>query len=418
MALSDSNTFVEPTAATSISSSRSQFNNALRSLLTNFKSEVAPSQASGNITRSGAATAPEDGTLFFLSNTLVKALYIADSVNKKQAPPGGNFTRAGIGIRAENGIVPMMANLDHYEIGELASTVSAAGGLAANARVYLRSGNTNTNADFIDVGIPPTNGSVSNTMIQQHITADGAATVKTTGITGDRLNFAFDAAKGLAGQNAHIRVSAIAANPTAITLGSINVANTSIVHYGSTTTAKSAAGKDGLNILAQDGKTYGNVAARIISQAVIGNTPTDVSPLLPPGSIIMWSKDAAPDGWLLCDGSAVSRSTYAALFAIASTSFGAGDGSSTFNLPDFDDRLAGGKSSGISYTPTGGTIGSSSSLTTAATTPSFSVSGSGTASIGGKDTTGNISVIGGGSVGSHTHALTVPTQGVKFIIKT
>ena len=142
MALSDSNNFVEPTAATSISSSRSQFNNALRSLLTNFKSEVAPSQASGNITRSGSATAPEDGTLFFLSNTLVKALYIADSVNKKQAPPGGNFTRAGIGIRAENGIVPMMANLDHYEIGELASTVSAAGGLAANARVYLRSGNT------------------------------------------------------------------------------------------------------------------------------------------------------------------------------------------------------------------------------------------------------------------------------------
>ena len=393
MAKIDSNTFVEPTAATSISSARSQFNNSLRSLLTNFKSEVAPTQAATNITRSGAAVAPEDGTLFFLSNTLVKAIYIADSVNKKQAPPGGNFTRAGIGIRAENGIVPMMANLDHYEIGELASTVSAAGGLAANARVYLRSGNTNTNADFIDVGLPPTNGSVSNTMIQQHITADGAATVKTTGITGDRLNFAFDAAKGLAGQNAHLRVSAIAANPTAITLGSINTANTSIVHYGSTTTAKSAAGKDGINILAQDGKTYGNVAARIISQA-------------------------APDGWLLCDGSAVNRSTYASLFAIASTSFGAGDGSSTFNLPDFDDRLAGGKSSGISYTPTSGTVGSSSSLTTAATTPSFSVSGSFSASIGGKDTDGNQDAIGGGSVGSHTHSLTIPTQGVKFIIKT
>jgi len=406
MALSDSNTFVEPTAATSISSSRSQFNNALRSLLTNFKSEVAPSQASGNITRAGAATAPEDGTLFFLSNTLVKALYIADSVNKKQAPPGGNFTRAGIGIRAENGIVPMMANLDHYEIGELASTVSADGGLAANARVYLRSGNTNTNADFIDLGIPPTNGSIVNTMV-----GVGA-------VTGDRLNFAFNQPKGMAGANAQLKVSAVASNPSAIALGTVNAKNTSLVHLGATTTAISGAGKDGINILVEDGKTFGNVAARIISQATIQNTATDVSPLLPPGSIIMWSKDAAPDGWLLCDGSAVSRSTYAALFAIASTNFGAGDGSSTFNLPDFDDRLAGGKNSGISYTPTGGTIGSSSSLTTAATTPSFSVSGSGTASIGGKDTTGNISVIGGGSVGSHTHSLTVPTQGVKFIIKT
>jgi len=406
MALNDSNTFVEPTAATSISSSRSQFNNALRSLLTNFKSEVAPSQASGNITRAGAATAPEDGTLFFLSNTLVKALYIADSVNKKQAPPGGNFTRAGIGIRAENGIVPMMANLDHYEIGELASTVSADGGLAANARVYLRSGNTNTNADFIDLGIPPTNGSIVNTMV-----GVGA-------VTGDRLNFAFNQPKGMAGANAQLKVSAVASNPSAIALGTVNAKNTSLVHLGATTTAISGAGKDGINILVEDGKTFGNVAARIISQATIQNTATDVSPLLPPGSIIMWSKDAAPDGWLLCDGSAVSRSTYAALFAIASTNFGAGDGSSTFNLPDFDDRLAGGKNSGISYTPTGGTIGSSSSLTTAATTPSFSVSGSGTASIGGKDTTGNISVIGGGSVGSHTHSLTVPTQGVKFIIKT
>ncbi len=397
---------MEPTAATSISSSRSQFNNALRSLLTNFKSEVAPSQASGNITRAGAATAPEDGTLFFLSNTLVKALYIADSVNKKQAPPGGNFTRAGIGIRAENGIVPMMANLDHYEIGELASTVSADGGLAANARVYLRSGNTNTNADFIDLGIPPTNGSIVNTMV-----GVGA-------VTGDRLNFAFNQPKGMAGANAQLKVSAVASNPSAIALGTVNAKNTSLVHLGATTTAISGAGKDGINILVEDGKTFGNVAARIISQATIQNTATDVSPLLPPGSIIMWSKDAAPDGWLLCDGSAVSRSTYAALFAIASTNFGAGDGSSTFNLPDFDDRLAGGKNSGISYTPTGGTIGSSSSLTTAATTPSFSVSGSGTASIGGKDTTGNISVIGGGSVGSHTHSLTVPTQGVKFIIKT
>ena len=43
-------------------------------------------------------------------------------------------------------------------------------------------------------------------------------------------------------------------------------------------------------------------------------------------------------GWLLCNGAAVSRTTYAALFAKIGTTFGAGDGSTTFNLPDFRGR--------------------------------------------------------------------------------
>ncbi len=51
-------------------------------------------------------------------------------------------------------------------------------------------------------------------------------------------------------------------------------------------------------------------------------------------------------GYLLCDGSAVSRTTYAGLFAVIGTSFGSGDGSSTFNLPDFRGRVFGGVGSG------------------------------------------------------------------------
>lgn len=47
---------------------------------------------------------------------------------------------------------------------------------------------------------------------------------------------------------------------------------------------------------------------------------------------------AAPSGWLMCDGAAVSRSTYAALFAAISTAYGTGDGSTTFNLPDLRGR--------------------------------------------------------------------------------
>ena len=58
---------------------------------------------------------------------------------------------------------------------------------------------------------------------------------------------------------------------------------------------------------------------------------------MPTGSVITWvgSPSSRPTGWLMCTGAAVSRSTYADLFAIISTYFGVGDGTTTFNLPDF-----------------------------------------------------------------------------------
>ena len=69
-----------------------------------------------------------------------------------------------------------------------------------------------------------------------------------------------------------------------------------------------------------------------------GHTHTD-SP--PTGSLIMWGGlvSAIPSSFLLCNGQAVSRTTYAALYAIIGNQFGAGDGSTTFNVPDFRDRF-------------------------------------------------------------------------------
>ena len=57
------------------------------------------------------------------------------------------------------------------------------------------------------------------------------------------------------------------------------------------------------------------------------------------GTIRPWTKTAAPAGFLLCDGSAVSRTTYADLFAVTSTTYGAGNGSSTFNVPNLAGKL-------------------------------------------------------------------------------
>jgi microcystin-dependent protein len=58
-----------------------------------------------------------------------------------------------------------------------------------------------------------------------------------------------------------------------------------------------------------------------------------------PGDLKATWLTAAPAGWLLCDGAAVSRTTYAALFAEISTSAGPGDGSTTFNVPDYRGRV-------------------------------------------------------------------------------
>ena len=57
------------------------------------------------------------------------------------------------------------------------------------------------------------------------------------------------------------------------------------------------------------------------------------------GAIKPWTKTTAPDGYLLCNGAAVSRTTYADLFAVISTTYGAGDGSTTFNVPQLQGKM-------------------------------------------------------------------------------
>ena len=68
------------------------------------------------------------------------------------------------------------------------------------------------------------------------------------------------------------------------------------------------------------------------------------------GMIIAYADDTPPTGYLLCDGSAVSRTTYADLYALVGTTYGAGDNSTTFNLPDLRGRtiVGVGQGSGLS----------------------------------------------------------------------
>lgn len=83
--------------------------------------------------------------------------------------------------------------------------------------------------------------------------------------------------------------------------------------------------------------------------------------LVPTGTILDYAASAAPSGaaWLLCDGSAVSRTTYAALFAAIGIIWGAGDGTSTFNLPDFRRAASIGSGGSGSFGTTTGSAGGS-----------------------------------------------------------
>lgn len=79
----------------------------------------------------------------------------------------------------------------------------------------------------------------------------------------------------------------------------------------------------------------------------------------PSGTILAFGGSSAPTGYVLCDGSAISRTTFATLFSVISTTYGVGDGSTTFNVPNSQGVFMRGKGSqtigGISYTGTPGT---------------------------------------------------------------
>jgi microcystin-dependent protein len=89
---------------------------------------------------------------------------------------------------------------------------------------------------------------------------------------------------------------------------------------------------------------------------------------VPIGTILMFGGPTAPGGFMLCNGNAVLRTTYAQLFSAIGTTWGAGDGSSTFNLPDLRGRVCAGAGTGAGLTARtlGQILGEETHLLTAA----------------------------------------------------
>ena len=110
--------------------------------------------------------------------------------------------------------------------------------------------------------------------------------------------------------------------------------------------------------------------------------------LIPAGTMILFGGTSTPSGWFWCDGSAYSRTTYAALFAAIGTTWGVGDGSTTFNVPDLRGRapIGVGQGSGLTKRTLGSKLGEESHALTLAENGSHAHTGGLHTHIGGLHT--------------------------------
>ena len=138
---------------------------------------------------------------------------------------------------------------------------------------------------------------------------------------------------------------------------------------------------------------------------------------VPPGAILPYGGGTAPTGYVLCDDSDKSRTDFSALFAIIGTTYGAGNGTTTFNVPDLRDRIPLGKGTNNS-TLGAETTGASASAVVATASGSASLTlATGTFATSAKDSSTS-SAVTGVTAGGHTHNLTLPVQVMNYIIKT
>jgi len=290
---STSNTFVLPSQGASIAISRTQFNSSLRSLLQNFYSTSKPD--ADNVIDAGAAipASEYDGMLYRESREGI--LYISDSAittnsGKTLRPIGGNFTRHGIAWRVQRSLAQMAANLGNLDIGEAFVVINSEN--ASNNRMYLRVGtSTSFSDDILDVGTPPPGATIS---------ASGIITVSGEELAAISLETTDTVKKVLMLQEADI---------------------------------------SGATFRYED-QSLATINVRTVNVPEISNTyDSPLAELVPTGMVMAWAgiSPTVPDGWLLCDGSQISKTTYSHLYDTIGAGYGTVN-STTFALPDLSGR--------------------------------------------------------------------------------
>ena len=218
---------------------------------------------------------------------------------------------------------PILLKIETSPLNTVFKTVEAGDG--TDSALQLATTGIKSQGTFESTGAAVVGGAITVTglstlnagaTITGAVTVTGAATVSTTlGVTG-----VLTATGGVVGA----LTGAVTGNVTGNTAG----VHTGAV-VGNATTATTLATARNIQVSGDvtgtasfDGSANINIATAFAAQPV------------PAGSVFNFAASTAPTGYLECSGAAVSRSTYAALFAVTSTTFGVGDGSTTFNLPN------------------------------------------------------------------------------------
>lgn len=239
---------------------------------------------------------------------------------------------------------------------DLDLTVNASNLLTFNGSVLGTNSLTNTHIYVGNASNQPADVAVSGDIT---ITNTGAVTIANSAITNVKVSAS----------------AAIALTKLASTTGYYwYVANTSGVLTPIAVTASKAVATDSNGLPTASTTTateLGYVAG--VTSAIQTQINGLSAAILPPGTMLDFGGSSAPTGFLACDGSAVSRSTYSALFSAISTTWGVGDGSTTFNLPGLARRTtigSGGSGSGTIGNSVGNTGGEETHTLTTPEIPS------------------------------------------------
>ena len=170
------------------------------------------------------------------------------------------------------------------------------------------------------------------------------------------------AGTGLSGGGTSGAVTLSVDNSVVVTASSITTKGDMLVGTGASTYTRLPVGTvDGSSLVVDSSQSTG----------VRWAAPASTSAVVPTGTILAYGGASAPTGFLICDGSAQSRTTYADLFNVITTTYGAGNGSSTFNIPDLRARVpVGVKSGDTDFSARGLTVGESRNTLTSAQVPS------------------------------------------------
>ena len=288
----------------------------------------------------------------------------------------------------------------------VSDAVSASAGGTFNGNIIIAGDLRVNGGEFLDAnGLELFKITSTGSAVNEFTLANAATgNAPTISVTGDDTNIDLTLSpKGSGEVNiSKVDIDAGTIDGTTIATSNITVGSSKTLNVSAGTLTTSTAQKQaivqagpGSGTLDVSSGTFTTSAAQ--KQAIIDGGRT-----MPAGMIAPFGMSSAPTGWLVCNGSAVSRSTYSDLFGVISTTWGSGDGSSTFNLPDLRGAfLRGTGTAGVSSDYAGPNVGAYQDDANA----EHNHTGS-SANAGGHSHSGNT-----GSDGVHNHSGSTNTTG-------